>query len=195
MKHCNLPAAAALFAALVLSAPAIAGGIGVGVGTSGHGSVGAGGSGAGVSTGAGANVGVDAGSGAGSVDAGGSIDTSATQGVDATGSGTATDGDTTVGAPVKLEPVLTAISSGKKASSAIKKATTIGAVEVVDLSTVADSKLQKAIAKNQTAIKQLQASVRSNAQLSSALEAQGVDASQIVAANFQSGGALTVYVK
>ena len=67
--------------------------------------------------------------------------------------------------------------------------------EVVDLSTVADAKLQKAIAKNQTAIKQLQASVRSNQQLSSALQAQGVDASQIVAANFQSAGALTVYVK
>ena len=98
---------------------------------------------------------------------------------------------------VDPQSVFSAIASSEESSSAIRKATKVGAVEVVEVSALAHdgSRLETTILKNQSRIEEVQAALQSNATLNSALEAKEIDPTQVVAANLDSGGTLTVYVK
>lgn len=95
------------------------------------------------------------------------------------------------------QSVFSAIDSSEASSSAIRKAIEVKTVEVVEVSALAQdgSRLESTILKNQAKIEEVQAALQSNATLNAALEAKEVDPMQVVAANMEPDGTLTVFVK
>jgi hypothetical protein len=181
MKTFTKNTAAALVATGLLAGTAYAQ---VGVGGSVGGSAGAGGTGAGVGAdvGAGASGSVGAGSGHGT---GGNAD--AVTGHDVTGSiaGQADFGQ--------------AISSIRSASTEVQAMSEVSSVDVVDASTAAQGQsgiaLENAIADNEEAIAELQQSIEGNAELMTALEAEGVEPSSVVALQTTADGSVTVFTR
>ena len=174
MEHRNTFLTAALLAASALSAPALASAIGIDADAGLGAAVGGGG----------ATANVDAGSTimAGDASSDTRIDSQATS---------------STGGRTDLRSVMSAIGSNWESSSTIRRATKVKAVQVIDVSDIAGagSELGGAIATYHANIEELQASLQSNAALNSALEAKQVDVTQVVAANMDIGGTLTVYVK
>ena len=84
------------------------------------------------------------------------------------------------------------------ASGAISSMSNVSTVNVVKIGDLADADtdaLAKAKTDNQASIDELQSSLEANASVKAALDAKGVDASDVVAANVAADGSLTVYVE
>lgn len=169
-------ATASLFAMSALAGPALAGGVGVGVGADGS---------AGVSA-PGVSAGAD-----GSADAsGGSTSTnsmSTDQGV--TGA---------IGATADVGTAVSAI--GADTSGEVESMTEVSSVNVVKLGDLsaegeAEGRIEAAIDENEQNIDALQAAIEANAAVKGELETQDVDSSDVVAAKTEADGSLTVYVQ
>lgn len=156
----------------------------VGVGGSVGGSAGAGGAGAGVGAGVGAGSAGSAGAGMGH-DAGGNAGVGVGQDVTGSVNGRADFGQ--------------AISSLRSASTEVEAMSEISSIQVVDASTAAQGQngvaLENAIADNEDAIAELQQSIEGNAELMTALEAEGVQASSVVALQTAADGSVTVFTR
>jgi hypothetical protein len=72
---------------------------------------------------------------------------------------------------------------------------TVHDVKIGDLADADMDALAKAKTDNQASIDELQSSLEANASVKAALDAKGVDASDVVAANVAADGSLTVYVE
>ena len=182
MKRRITIATAALFAASALAAPAFAGGLSVGADAG----VSAGASG---NAGAGANVGI--GSGGIQADAGANV------GTDTQSGGAGVDSGTTASTGIDFNTALSSIGD-ESSAAALRTMTDVGAVMVIDVSETANADaaaLDSAIEANATGIEEMRASLQSNAAVNAALEAQQVDASQVIAANVAADGSLTVFVE
>jgi hypothetical protein len=171
MQHSNTFLAATLLAASALSAPAFASG-----------------------------TGIDARIGAGAAIAGTTANPDAGAVImaqDASGSRIDTEATASTGGKVDVRSVMSAIGSNGQSSATIRRATKVKAVDVIDVSDVAgdNGNLGGTISQYRANIEQLQASLQSNAALNSALEAKRVDLKQVIAANMDIDGTLTVYVK
>lgn len=182
MKHRNTIAAATLFAASALAAPALAGGLSVGAD-------------AGVSAGTGVSGGI--GSGGLSADAGVSAGADADATTQAGGAGAGVSGETTASTGVDFNTALSAIGDESSAAT-LRTMTDVGAVTVVDVSETANADataLESAVEANATKIEEMRASLQSNAAVNAALEAEEVDVSQVIAADVAADGSLTVFVE
>jgi hypothetical protein len=116
---------------------------------------------------------------------------------DASGSRIDTEATASTGGKVDVRSVMSAIGSNGQSSATIRRATKVKAVDVIDVSDIAgdNGNLGGTISQYRANIEQLQASLQSNAALNSALEAKRVDLTQVIAANMDIDGTLTVYVK
>lgn len=183
MKRRLALATASLFALSAFAGPALAGSVGVNAGTEG---------GAGVSAGAGTS----AGSGAG-VTAGAGAEAGAKTNM----AGDAATDQGATGAIGSSADVGSAVSAiGTDSSSQIGTMTDVSSVNVVKLSeigaeTEAKSQIDAAVEENAETIASLQAAIDQNASLKGELEAENVQASDVVAVQTQADGSLNVYVK
>jgi hypothetical protein len=114
---------------------------------------------------------------------------------------TQTDTSTTASTDAKANfgTVMSSIKAGKTNVSAITGLATVNKVNVVKVGDLAKGNniqaLDKAIADNQTEITSLQTAISGNAALKAKLDAEQVQASNVVAANVEADGSVTVYVK
>jgi hypothetical protein len=114
---------------------------------------------------------------------------------------TGTDASTTASTDVKANfgTVMSTIKAGKTNVSAITGLTTVNKVNVVRVGELAQGNnmqaLDKAIADNQTDITSLQTAISGNTALKAKLDAEQVQAANVVAANVEADGSVTVYVK
>jgi hypothetical protein len=110
-----------------------------------------------------------------------------------TGTTASTDADANFGS------VVSAIQDGKTNISAIEGLKSVSDVKVVKVSELAKGNnmeaLDNAVSKNQADITSLQTAVGANPALKAKLDAQSVVTSDIVAANVEADGSVTVYVK
>jgi hypothetical protein len=110
-----------------------------------------------------------------------------------TGTTASTGGDDNFGS------VISAIQAGKTNIGAIEGLTSVSNVKVVKVSELAKGNnmeaLDNGVSKNQADITSLQTAVGANPALKAKLDAQSVMASDIVAANVEADGSVTVYVK
>jgi hypothetical protein len=149
---------------------------------------------AGGQVGAGAQVGGAGNSGNSGI--GGNIGAGANVGMQAQ-----TDDGTTgsIGSDANLDSVISAMRSGESNATAIQGMSEVSSVTVVkvdDLAKGDDAQaLETAMSDNEKAVSSLQAAIEANADLKAELAAQSVDSSNVVAANVEANGALTVYVR
>ena len=114
---------------------------------------------------------------------------------------TQTDTGTTAStnADANFGSVISAIQAGKTNVGAIQGLTSVSNVKVVKVSELAKGNnmeaLNNAVSKNQADITSLQTAVGANPALKAKLDAQSVVTSDIVAANVEADGSVTVYVK
>lgn len=165
----------------MLAAPAYAQ-IGVDVGGSAGANVEAGASGAGADIGVDTNAeaGADAGSSTSMPGTGAEIDTGTTAAIDAT-----------------FDSALSAISGNSGSATAIEGMSEVDSVNVVRIDELQghdEASLDEAVTQNETAIEELRSSIEANASLSQELETEGVSASDVVAAQVEADGKVTVYV-
>lgn len=172
----------ALLAGSIAAVPALAQ-VGVGVGAEGGVGAGVGVGGVGVGGGASAGAGVDAGAGA-QVDAD-SRGRTAGMGID-----TGMTASTRAGFNHALDAL-------DRTAAEIGALAQVSSIDVIDLGTDARAKadIDAKVAGNMNGIKVLQSAVRANADLATALKAQDVDVSAIVAANVTADGRVTVFTR
>jgi prophage DNA circulation protein len=95
--------------------------------------------------------------------------------------------------------VISAIRAGKTNVDALKSLTTVSSVKVIKVSDLAKGSntqaLDNALADNQADITTLQTTISGNTALKAQLDAQSVTTTDIVAANIEADGSVTVYVK
>ncbi len=114
---------------------------------------------------------------------------------------TGTDTDTTAstGAKANFGTVMSSIKAGKTNVGAIGTLTAVSKVNVIRVADLAKGNnmqaLDKAVADNQADITSLQTAVSGNAALKAKLDAESVQASNVIAANVEADGSVTVYVK
>jgi hypothetical protein len=103
------------------------------------------------------------------------------------------------GAAADFETVLAAIRAGKTNVGAIDSMSSVSEVEVVritDLVGGTDAQaLETAVAENQADIEALQKAIEGNMALKAELDANSVAVSDIVAANVEADGSLTVFAR
>lgn len=177
MKRILAISAAALLSGSLLAAPAMAQ---VSVG-------------AGVSAGGSAGASTDTGSGS----AGGSADGSIKLNTQAGNSSAQVDTGTTAAIGGSWDGLMSALSDAS-VSGSIKSMSSVGSVNVIKISSLDNADmdaLAKAKTDNMAAIDDLDAAIEGNAQVKAALDAKGVAASDVVAANIAADGSLTVYVE
>ncbi|VVS96324.1 hypothetical protein [Rhizobium sp. EC-SD404] len=183
MKMFTKTTVAAIIATGLLAGTAYAQ-VGVGGSVGGSAGAGAGGAGAGVGAGVGAGASGSAGAGMGH-DAGGNAGVGVGQDVTGSVNGRADFGQ--------------AISSIRSASTEVESMSEISSVEVVDANMAAQGQsgvaLENAIADNEDAIAELQQSIEGNADLMTALEAEGVEPSSVVALQTGADGSVTVFTR
>ena len=118
-----------------------------------------------------------------------------------TGTQVQTDASTTASTDAKANfgTVMSSIKAGKTNVSAIGGLTTINKVHVIRVGDLAKGNnmqaLDKAISDNQADITGLQTAITANTALKAKLDAESVQASNVVAANIEADGSVTVYVK
>jgi hypothetical protein len=142
------------------------------------------GAGAGAEIGGGAETGVEAGAGADmDADVG-------TDDLDVTGA---------AGADANLGAVVSAINTGQFGTAEIETATEISSVNVVRIDELPGGEEQQAIDqaldRHQAEVDDLRAAIEANAEIAGELEAQGVASDQVVAAQTDANGAVTVFVR
>jgi len=174
MKRTKTVSIIALLGASLLAAPAVAqvgvggeGGVGVGIGGLG---VEAGGSG---SANAGAGVGVNAG-------------------------GAKIDSGTTASVGTNFNGALSAMGRNSQSAASIGTMSEVSSVNVVrvgELDGASEAELETAANAHSDGIRKLRAAIDANAALKSALEAENVDTSSVVAADMSADGSLTVFVE
>ena len=114
---------------------------------------------------------------------------------------TQTDTGTTAStnADANFGSVISAIQAGKTNVGALQGLTTVSNVKVVKVNELARGNnmeaFNNAVSKNQADITSLQTTVGANTALKAKLDAQSVTTSDIVAANVEADGSVTVYVK
>ena len=104
------------------------------------------------------------------------------------------DSGTTASTSIDFNTALSSIGD-ESSAAALRTMTDVSSVTVVDVSETANADtaaLDSAIEANATQIDEVRASLHSNAAVNAALEAQQVDASQVIAANVAADGSLTV---
>jgi hypothetical protein len=185
MRKLTILASTALFA---LAAPALAE------------SLSAGGK-AGVDAGAGVSAGGSSGSVGVSGNAGGGASAGAGGASATTGSGASGSADAGGSAKVGQPNFGTLISSINATSetntelAALQSVPDVNVVQVDDLKGADSSALENAISKNEDDIATLRSTIESNSTLNAALEAENVEVSDIVAAQVDASGSLTVFTK
>ena len=201
MKKIIALSAAALLSTSMIAAPALAQ-VNVDVGGKGGISVGGGSGSAGADVGGGANVGA----GSGGVNVGGSG--GANVGADGSGiklgaqadadADAELDTDTTAAIGASFDGALSAMARGSEAASSIGAMSEVSTVNVVRIGELANADMDafgSAETENKASIDELRASLEGNAAVKSALEAQSVTSDQVVAADVNADGSLTVYVR
>lgn len=174
MKRITALTAAALMSGALFAAPALAqtGETDTGVSGSVNGTV----NGSGLpDAGVDADVGANANAAANT-----SIDTNATASIDSSWDG-----------------LMSAMANSGESKS-LSSMTDVGNVTVVKISSIDNADMDafaKARAENQASIDELHSAIDANAKLKAALDAQGVDSSDVVATNVAADGTLTVYVE
>jgi len=114
---------------------------------------------------------------------------------------TKTDMSTTASTDAKANfgTVMSSIKAGKTNVGAITGLTTVNEVNVVRVSDLAKGNnmqaLDKAITDNQADITSLQTAISGNTALKAKLDAESIQASNVVAADVAADGSVTVYVK
>jgi hypothetical protein len=158
-----------------------------------------------VDTGTGVDVGIGASGDSGSGSADGSV--SGTIGTDTqiktNNMGAAADTDanldtsTTAAIGGSWDGLMSAMgdTGASGAISSMSNVSTVNVVKIGDLADADTDALAKAKTDNQASIDELQSSLEANASVKAALDAKGVDASDVVAANVAADGSLTVYVE
>jgi hypothetical protein len=117
------------------------------------------------------------------------------------GAQTQTDTNTTAStnADANFGSVISAIQAGKSSATSIQGLTTVSNVKVVKVSDLAKGNsmeaFDNAVSKNQADITNLQTAIGANAALKAKLNEQSITAADIVAANVEADGSVTVYVK
>lgn len=107
------------------------------------------------------------------------------------------DQGTTAAITATPESALSAISASTTTVTSIETLSEVSAVNVVRISEfeAADaSAVEEAATANEAGVEELRAAIQANAALSQELEAQGVDASSVVAAEIGANGEVTVFV-
>lgn len=128
-------------------------------------------------------------------------------------SDTMTQSETTTGTSTEVDPgatastdakanfgtVMSSIRAGKTNIDAISALTTVNTVNVVRVSDLAKGEnmqaLDKAISENQADVTSLQTAIEGNAALKAKLDEESVNSADVVAANVEADGSVTVYVK
>jgi len=152
-----------------------------------------------VDTGTGVTIGggADTGAASGGVGAGVGADVKVdTNNLDASADANV-DTDTTAAIGGSWDGLLSAMGDSS-VSSSISSMTDVSSVNIIKIDSLADADMEalaQAKTDNQAAIDELNAAISGNAQVKAALDAQGVDTSQVVAANVEADGSLTVYVE
>lgn len=151
--------------------------------------------GVGVGVDTGVEAGASAGTGAG---AGADIETDVEAGAETE---METDPGTTgaIGAGANVGAVVSAINSGQLGTAEIESATDIGMVNVVRIDEMPGGEEQQAIDQavdeRQAEIEELRAAIEAHSDIYGELEAQGVSAGDVVAADVEADGSVTVYVR
>ncbi len=95
--------------------------------------------------------------------------------------------------------VISSIQASKTEASEIQALTEVKSVNVVKVSDIAQGEnmtaLDNAVTKNDADITQLRTALSSNTAVNTALTGASVDVNQVVAADIQSDGVLTVYTR
>ncbi len=152
--------------------------------------------------GGGAGVTVDGGSVG--IDAGGNASGNAGAGVGGTGvqlGGSAgadvnVDNEATAAIGANVDGAIAAMARGSEAAATIGTMTTVSTVNVVKLDNGASAEaFVTAETENKASIDELRASLDANASVKAALEAQSVNTGDVVAADVNADGSLTVYVR
>jgi hypothetical protein len=112
--------------------------------------------------------------------------------------GVAPDRTTTASLGDKFDAAIAGMRSAGQSAEQVKTMTRIGDIKVVDVGTSDDASrraaIDKAAADNRSGIESLQAAVRSNNALSTALKAQSAAPEKVVATRLDTDGSLTIYV-
>ena len=119
-------------------------------------------------------------------------------GADATTTMPDLDTGTTAAIGADFNTALTAIEGNSASAAAIGALGQVERVNVVPLSTLEGhdaTALNDALSTNDAAITELQSSIQANAALSEELATQGVEADDVVAAQVEADGEVTVYVR
>ncbi|MBX3532043.1 MAG: hypothetical protein KF849_15665 [Rhizobiaceae bacterium] len=200
MKKILAISAAALLGTSLMAAPVLAQ-VSVDVGGNGGISVGGGSGSAGGTVGG--SAGVDAGSGG--ISAGGNAGAGATVsgdggslklGADASGDAKVDTDSTTAAIGANIEGAMSAMARGGEAAATVGAMTEVSSVNVVKLDAAANADaMAKAETDNKAGIDELRASLAANAAVKAALDAQSVNADDVVAADVNADGSLTVYVR
>lgn len=107
------------------------------------------------------------------------------------------DTDTTAAIGATFDGALTAIDGAATTTQSISSITEIEDVRVVRVNELEGSDtaaVERAVSENQAQIDELRAAIDANAKLSQELQAEGVETSNVVAAQVEADGAVTVYV-
>lgn len=103
------------------------------------------------------------------------------------------------GTPAGFGTVMGALRNSKNSANAIQTLSAVGSVRIVKVAGIVGADdmplLEQAIVEYQSDITGLQAAIMANNALKSAIDAELVDTSNIVAANIEADGGVTVFVK
>lgn len=112
-----------------------------------------------------------------------------------------TDARTTgaIGAGANVGAVVSALNTGQLGTAELRNATEISSVTVIRIDEMPGGEQQAAIDealdRHQAEVDDLRAAVEANAELQSELEAEGVSADDVIAAQVNGDGSVTVYVR
>ena len=182
MKKFIALSTAALMGSALIAAPALAQ-VNLGVG----GSAGA--------TVDGNGVGVDAGGGAGATVG---TDSGVNLGANANADTNVDTDSTTAAIEGSFDGALAAVARSSENATSIGSMTEVSSVNVIKLGDMANANMEafgSAETENQAGIDELRASLDANAAVKAALDAQSVTSDQVVAADVNADGSLTVYVR
>lgn len=110
---------------------------------------------------------------------------------------TGVDAGTTAAIGPNFEGALSAIDASSSNAAALGAVGEIGAVNVVRIEALEGhdaEAVDQAVSRNSAELQELRATITGNPALHEQLQAQGVDASNVVAAEVDAGGKVTVYV-
>jgi hypothetical protein len=196
MKKILAISAAALLGSSLIAAPSLAQ---VSIGGSGSGGISIGGGSGSAGADVGGSAGVDAGSAGGNAGAGATVGTDGAGvklGADAAGGAKVDTDSTTAAIGANIDGALSAMARGSESAATIGTMTEVSSVNVVKLDAAANADaVAKAETDNKAGIDELRASLAANAAVKAALDAQSVSSDDVVAADVNADGSLTVYVR